>query len=127
MASEIENIEEIQRSYRNKLAAVKSDFHRELFYKIDWEDRLICIKGPKGTGKTTMMLQRIKENFHNTDKALYISLDNLWFASHNIMDLVDYHYSHEGTKRTSSQIQSSFLLLLIPPMQRGRCRSIIRK
>lgn len=97
MANEIENLEEIQRSYHNKLAAVKLDFHRDLYYKIDWDDRLICIKGPKGTGKTTMMFQRIKENFKDTDKALYISLDNLWFASHNIMDLVDYHYSHEGT------------------------------
>ncbi|MBO7460268.1 MAG: AAA family ATPase [Bacteroidales bacterium] len=38
-----------------------------------------------------------KENFKDKDKALYISLDNLWFASHNIMDLVDYHNSHEGT------------------------------
>lgn len=97
MSGEIDNIDEILKSYRNRLAAVKLNFHRELYNQIDWEDRLICIKGPKGTGKTTMMLQRIKESFHDTEKALYISLDNLWFASHNVMDVVDYHYTHGGT------------------------------
>ena len=97
MSGEIDNIDEILKSYRNRLTAVKLNFHRELYNQIDWEDRLICIKGPKGTGKTTMMLQRIKESFHDSEKALYISLDNLWFASHNVMDVVDYHYTHGGT------------------------------
>lgn len=85
------------RSYRNKLSAVGTTFHRGLYTKIDWDDRLIGIKGPRGSGKTTMLLQRIKENFEDKGQALYISLDSLWFASHNLMDLVDYHYTHGGT------------------------------
>ena len=85
------------RSYRNKLSAVGTTFHRGLYTKIDWDDRLIGIKGPRGSGKTAMLLQRIKENFEDKGQALYISLDNLWFASHNLMDLVDYHYTHGGT------------------------------
>ena len=94
---EIEDLEEIMRSHRNKLAAVTTTFHRGLYSKIDWDDRLIGIKGPRGSGKTTMLLQHIKEHFPDAEKALYISLDNLWFASHNLMDLVDYHYTHGGT------------------------------
>lgn len=94
---ELEDLEEIMRSYRNKLSAVGTIFHRGLYTKIDWDDRLIGIKGPRGSGKTTMLLQRIKENFEDKGQALYISLDNLWFASHNLMDLVDYHYTHGGT------------------------------
>ena len=94
---EIEDLEEIMRSFRNKMAVVGATFHRGLYSKIDWDDRLIGIKGPRGSGKTTMLLQRIKENFGNNGKALYISLDNLWFASHSLMDLVDYHYTHGGT------------------------------
>ena len=94
---ELEDLEEIMRSYRNKLSAVGTTFHRGLYTKIDWDDRLIGIKGPRGSGKTTMLLQRIKENFEDKGQALYISLDNLWFASHNLMDLVDYHYTHGGT------------------------------
>ena len=94
---ELEDLEEIMRSYRNKLSAVGTTFHRGLYTKIDWDDRLIGIKGPRGSGKTTMLLQRIKENFEDKGQALYISLDSLWFASHNLMDLVDYHYTHGGT------------------------------
>lgn len=94
---ELEDLEEIMRSYRNKLSVVGTTFHRGLYTKIDWDDRLIGIKGPRGSGKTTMLLQRIKENFEDKGQALYISLDSLWFASHNLMDLVDYHYTHGGT------------------------------
>ena len=94
---ELEDLDEIMRSFRNKMAVVGTTFHRGLYTKIDWDDRLIGIKGPRGSGKTTMLLQRIKENFGDNGKALYISLDNLWFASHSLMDLVDYHYTHGGT------------------------------
>ncbi len=52
------------------------------------------IKGPRGVGKTTMMLQRCK---HNGDKGLYASLDQLYFNDHTIVELADYHYKHGGT------------------------------
>jgi len=39
------------------------DFHRYLCKEIDWDEDLLCLKGPKGTGKTTLMLQHIKESF----------------------------------------------------------------
>ena len=41
---------------QRRIAGVKTAFHRYLFDKIEWDDRLIAIKGPRGTGKTTMML-----------------------------------------------------------------------
>ncbi len=44
MSGENDNIEEILKSNRNRLEAVKLNFHRELYNQIDWEDRLICIK-----------------------------------------------------------------------------------
>ena len=44
-----------------------------------------------------MLLQHIKESFTDKDKALYLSLDNLWFETHSINDLVEYHYTHGGT------------------------------
>ena len=75
-----------------------TDFHRYLYDQINWDNWLIAIKGPRGVGKTTMMLQRIKENFSdNPDKALYVSLDNLWFANHSLSEVVEYHYNHGGT------------------------------
>lgn len=71
---------------------------RFLLKKIDWRDRLICISGSRGCGKTTMLLQHIHSAFADDyEKALYLSLDNLWFATHSLQDLVDMHYKNGGT------------------------------
>ncbi len=85
------------RSYERRLRSVSLDFKRYLYDQIDWRDRLICIKGAKGTGKTTLLLQHIKETFEDTAKALYLSLDDLWFSTHPIQDVIEYHYSRGGT------------------------------
>lgn len=74
-----------------------SKFVRYLYPKINWSNRLILIKGAKGTGKTTLMLQHIKKTFGDTETAIYASLDNIWFATHSIVDLAEYHYTHGGT------------------------------
>ena len=93
----MEGLDEILRVYHRRLENAPAGFRRYLYGKIDWRDDLIAIKGPKGTGKTTLILQHIKEAFPDRDKALYVSLDNLWFATHSINDLIEYHYTHGGT------------------------------
>ena len=92
-------IEEIIRVFNRRLTATPTEFHRYLFYEIDWEDKLIGIKGPRSCGKTTLLLQHIKQSFHGQEleKVLYVSLDNIWFADNKILDLVDFHYNHGGT------------------------------
>ncbi len=91
-------------SMRNLLAtshrlvdSVDVSIHRYLYDLINWDDRLIMIKGARGVGKTTMLLQHIKETFGHSEKALYASCDNLWFTDNRLVDLVDYHYKHGGT------------------------------
>lgn len=93
----MEGLDQILRIYSMRLQGTPEGFKRYLIDKIDWRDNLIAIKGAKGTGKTTMLLQHIKESFTDKDKALYLSLDNLWFETHSINDLIDYHYTHGGT------------------------------
>lgn len=93
----MDGLDEILRIYHRRLESTPEDFKRYLYDKIDWRDDLIAIKGAKGTGKTTLILQHIKEAFPDRDKALYISLDNLWFTTHSINDLIEYHYTHGGT------------------------------
>ena len=61
--------EAIARRLRNTSCA----FHRYLYPKIAWDDRLICIKGPRGVGKTTMLLQRMKEKFGRNGKAFPVA------------------------------------------------------
>ena len=71
---------------------------RFLLESVDWNNRLIGILGSRGTGKTTLILQHIKESFaDNPDAALYVSLDNLWFETHSLKDLVEFHYNNGGT------------------------------
>ena len=77
---------------------VSLDFRRYLCSQIEWGDRLICIKGPKGCGKTTLILQHIKETFGaDSEKAVYLALDHIWFASHEILDAVEWLYAHGCT------------------------------
>jgi predicted AAA+ superfamily ATPase len=76
---------------------VDCTFTRYLYDHIAWNNRLIGIVGAKGVGKTTLMLQYVKQNFSNSDKALYASLDNLWFAQHSLLELADMFHSYGGT------------------------------
>ena len=91
------DIQVIKASQERRLRGLKGKFHRYLYSQIDWNSRLICIIGARGTGKTTMLLQRIKEAFPASGSVLYASLDNLWFARNSLLDLVDYHVAHGGT------------------------------
>jgi len=78
-------------AYYSKMAQTSTDFVRYLYDEINWEAHIIGIKGARGVGKTTMLIQRIKLNFADDyEKALYASLDNLWFNTHSLMDLVRY-------------------------------------
>ncbi len=49
---------------------------------------MISIVGPRGVGKTTMLLQYIKQH-HTGKKSLYVSADNTYFTTHTLIELVD--------------------------------------
>ena len=80
--------------YHRRLAMTDIRFIRFLHDKINWKSRLIGIRGSRGAGKTTLLLQHIKRNFRNIDDALWISLDNIWFKTNSLPELVEYLYSH---------------------------------
>ena len=65
--------------------------------KINWNSRLIGIRGARGVGKTTMLLQYIKERYGSDPNiALYASLDHLYFAHHNLLELAEEFYKRGG-------------------------------
>ena len=80
----------------NRLLGIYAQYKqmRYIYDEIDWNNRLMIIKGPKGSGKTTMLFQHILRTFHDRTKALYCSLDHIWFASHTLLDLAEYAYTH---------------------------------
>ena len=90
-------MDRIYKTYGRLLAETDLTFTRYLYEKINWDNRLIVIKGAKGVGKTTMLLQHILRSFSDKTKALYVSLDNIWFVNHSVIDLAEYHYTHGGT------------------------------
>lgn len=89
---ELADIRPIVAFYHSKLAKATLDFKRYLYHKIDWDARVIGIKGERGVGKTTMLLQRIKKKYSNPDDTFYISLDHFWFRTHELQDLVEFMY-----------------------------------
>lgn len=74
--------------YKNLLRSVKLDFKRNLYHQINWGSRAICILGARGTGKSTLMLQYLKENLPE-NQSLYISLDDLYFKHQGLVDVAE--------------------------------------
>jgi predicted AAA+ superfamily ATPase len=83
-------MEELVEKFRFKLNHTSTDFVRSLGNDINWNARLIGVKGARGVGKTTMLLQHIKMNLAKVlDKTLYVSLDSIWFSNNTLVDLAD--------------------------------------
>jgi predicted AAA+ superfamily ATPase len=89
----MENLFEFQ---ENILRQIKNDFRRYLHKQINWEHRMIGIKGPRGAGKTTMMLQHLKFDLGSSPEALYISADHNWFYNHSLFDVANDWYKQGG-------------------------------
>lgn len=70
-----------------QLRMTPKEFTRYKYHEIDWASRLVGIVGPRGVGKSTMVLQWIIN--HPESHSLYVSADNLYFSSHTLVDLAD--------------------------------------
>ncbi len=82
-------MESVLEKSADKIKSVQTAFVRGNIDTIDWEPRLLGIKGSRGVGKTTLLLQYLKKNFKNDDSAVYITLDNLWFSRNRLEDFID--------------------------------------
>ena len=91
------DISDLISSFNRRLRAVPRFFTRYLAKEIDWEDRLIGIRGARGCGKTTLLLQHILDEKSKGAVSLYASLDHLWFTTHSLEELAEYHAQHHGT------------------------------
>ena len=92
------DIQPLLNTFHRKLAATDLKFKRYLHGQINWDVRLLGIKGARGVGKTTMLLQHIKETAGNLDEVFYVSLDNMWFQTHSILELVEFLYTRGVTR-----------------------------
>ncbi len=90
--------EKIITTYRRLLKNTNYKTHRYLFNTFNTNSRLTGLVGPRGTGKTTLLLQYIKKHFENKSEAIYISLDNIYFTQIKLIDFVDDLYEVKGIR-----------------------------
>lgn len=78
-------MERLQEYFDNQLEYTTSQFHRYMYNQIDWDNRLIGLVGPRGVGKTTLMLQHAKEHLprHST---LFVTAEDMYFVINNIVE-----------------------------------------
>jgi len=80
------DMDELVDKYRRLLTTVNTEFIRGLYNSVNWEARAISIQGARGTGKSTLMLQRIVHASLPVDQSLYVSLDDLYFREHSLIE-----------------------------------------
>ena len=88
-------MESLYEYMRIQLTNVKLSFKRYQYNRINWDDRMLALVGPRGVGKTTLFLQRIHDA-HADGSALYVSADHLYFTTHTLLEVADTFYKHGG-------------------------------
>lgn len=91
-------------THNSLLKNKKSNIRRELADQIDWSQRLIAIKGARGVGKTTFLLDYIREHCANDKTCLYINMNNLFFTERGLVSFVDEFYKKGGKLLLLDQI-----------------------
>jgi len=74
--------------FQKFLKETNSDFFRYIYKEINWKNRMIGLTGPRGVGKTTLVLQHIKKNL-NHNQTLYVTAEDFYFADNKLIDLAD--------------------------------------
>lgn len=113
-------MERLYEFFYRKLKNTPVEFFRYKYNQIKWESRAFGLVGPRGVGKSTMLLQYVKQNLDTKD-TLYVSADNLYFAEHKLVDLadrfvkmggkhlfIDEIHKYEGWSRELKQIYDSY-------------------
>ncbi len=114
------DMEQLYATFNKKLKDTSTDFIRYKYLDIKWEGRVFGLVGPRGVGKSYMLLQYIKQNLDTKD-TLYVSADNIYFSEHKLVDLadefvkmggkhlfIDEIHKYEGWSRELKQIIDDF-------------------
>lgn len=98
-------MESFYRTHNYLVEHLGNPVRRELMHEIDRSHRLIGIKGSRGVGKTTFLLQYARDHFRPTDRSsLYINLNNLYFTDHTLQDFATTFYRQGGRTLLVDQV-----------------------
>ena len=92
-----ETLDRIYETSQRRIAETGLGFRRYLCGEIDWSPRVVAVLGPRGTGKTTLLLQHAKETSGDSGRTLYLSLDNIWLTPRETYQVAEHHVKHGGT------------------------------
>ncbi len=88
-------MEQLFEYFDRKLQETPTDLVRYMYDRIAWSGHALGLVGPRGVGKSTLLLQYIKKELKG-EHALYVSADQLYFASHRLVDVADRFYKMGG-------------------------------
>lgn len=113
-------MEQLFATFQRKIKEISTDFVRYKYSEIKWDGRAFGLVGPRGVGKSYMLLQHIKMHL-DKNEALYVSADNIYFATHRLVELadsfvkmggkhlfIDEIHKYEGWSRELKQIIDSY-------------------
>ena len=113
-------MEQLFATFQRKIKEISTDFVRYKYSEIKWDGHAFGLVGPRGVGKSYMLLQHIKMHL-GKNEALYVSADNIYFATHRLVDLadsfvkmggkhlfIDEIHKYEGWSRELKQIIDSY-------------------
>jgi len=88
--------EELFAIHREVMATTETGIRRYLYDKINWNAHAVCILGDRGVGKTTLMCQRLLEEYKTVERALYISADNINVAGRGLFKIAQEYFLYGG-------------------------------
>lgn len=90
-------MDKFRRILNDRLSALPMQFKRGLLHDLPWgQVQMMGIKGPRGVGKSTLILQYIKEHLPLDERTLYLSLDLFWYEGQDLLEYVDQFVKYGG-------------------------------
>ena len=99
-----DDIEHIYRLSKDKIEETDMSLKRYSYDSIDWKDRLVGLRGARGVGKTTLLLQKIVDSGEERSRSLYVSLDSVWLDAKEIYRLAEHFVQHGGARLVLDEV-----------------------
>ncbi|MBK8871269.1 MAG: ATP-binding protein [Elusimicrobia bacterium] len=111
-------LEELFFIHKRVVEGAPLEFKRYLYDQIDWKAQGVCVTGPRGVGKTTLLIQHYHEAYGNPEKCLYLSADNVEVAAFGLFQIAKEYFQYGGEALVIDEIHKH-------PQWQGELKSIV--